>query len=88
MVDDWLKRIKDNVAQGRAVVRRAVTERADHWKQVYNRIANAYLLTELEHNERILEVMALKDEAAKLTWANSELRDMWARAGEKNVVSI
>lgn len=88
MVDDWLNRIKTTVAQGRIVVRRAVTERAVHWKQEHSRIANAYLLAELEHNERLLEVMALKDEVAKLKRANSDLSDMLARAGGKSVVSI
>lgn len=88
MVDDWLKRVREVVTQGRTVVRRAVTERANHWKQEHSRIANAYLLAELEHNERLLEVTVLNDEVATLKQENSELRDIVVKLGGANVVSI
>lgn len=88
MVDEWLERVKHNVAQGRTVVRRTVTERADHWKQEHERIANAYLLAELEHNERLLEIMQLKAELARLERENAELRDMIATGKLANIVPI
>jgi len=88
MVDDWLERVKRHVAQGRTVVRRAVTERAEHWKQEHDRIGNAYALAELEHNERMVELEKLKGENAKLKQDITELREMLGRAEEKNIISI
>ena len=88
MVDEWLNRVREVVTQGRTVVRRAVTERANHWKQEHSRIANAYLLSELEHNERLVEITALKSEIAKLQRENLELSDTVVKLGGTNVVSI
>lgn len=88
MVDAWLNQIKASVAQGRTVVRRVVTERADHWKQEHNRIANAYLLAELEHNERLFKVTALTEEVMQLKNENAGLREMLSKAEGKNVVPI
>lgn len=88
MVDEWLKCIKRNVAQGRTVVRRTVTQRADHWKQEHGRVANAYLVAELEHNERLLEIMQLKSELGRLERENAELRDMVAKGKLANIIPI
>lgn len=88
MVDEWLRRIKLNIAQGRAAVRRTVTERAEHWKQEHDQIANAYLLAELEHNERLHEIMHLRADLRKLERENTELRTELAKGELANVIQI
>lgn len=88
MVDEWLERVKGKVSQGKRVVRRAVTERADHWKQEHSLVANAYALAELEHNERLsaLEVLRIENEGLKRE--NMELREKLNNAGGTNIVTI
>lgn len=88
MVDEWIEHVKGKISQGELVVRRAVTERAEHWKREHARIANAYALAELEHNERLIELAALGKENYELKRENDELREMLSRAGSKNIASI
>jgi hypothetical protein len=88
MVDEWIENVKGKISQGKFVVRRAVTERAEHWKREHARIANAYTLAELEHNERLIELAALGKENEELKQEILELREMLSRANSKNIASI
>ncbi len=51
-VNAWLARIKVRMVQGHRRVRRAVTDRAEAWKQAYHELQDGWTVAELEHVHR------------------------------------
>ncbi len=81
MVEEWLVRIKSATITGRKTVRRAVTDRADKWKNDLNAIAQNYRLAELEK-------LDMKRKIAKLEEENAALRKLIETAGASKVVVL
>lgn len=67
MVSSWLNRVKAKLITGRKTVRRTVTERADNWKEKYEKVANQF------NQMYVIEVIARDEKLRELTQRVAEL---------------
>lgn len=85
LVEQFLERVRVGTITGRSSVRKMVTERAENWKAMHARIANAYHQAVLENNK---DKHQLKEHAKRikdLEAENAELKQQLARASGKNI---
>lgn len=69
-VADWLSSKKTKTL---AATKKAITDRADHWKAEHHKVATQIRLCKLELHEKELEVKSLRDEVETL---NAQIAEM------------
>jgi hypothetical protein len=79
-VDKWVKDINAALITGRKNVRKAVTERADNWKEEHGKVTTSYRID-------MLRLEMAQTRIAELTAENAALREQLAKNGS-NVTSI
>lgn len=81
MVSEWLIAIHGALVTGRNNVRRAVTDRAEYWKEQHGAIVDNYRVAELE-------MLDMRRELKRLRSENEALRSLLKTESAAKVVSI
>jgi len=81
MVDTWVAEIRKRLITGSKNVRRAVTARADDWKEQHEYLRNSYHIDMLKLEEAEAKVITLVAENASLRSENAALREQIAKNG-------
>ena len=68
IVDDWVKEIKKALITGKTNVRKAVTERAENWKEEHKKVTTSYQID-------MLKLEMAEKRIAELTAENAALRE-------------
>lgn len=79
-LDKWVKEINSVLITGKKNVRKAVTERADNWKEEHRKVTTSYQID-------MLRLEMAQTRIAELTAENAALREQLAKK-ESNVTSI
>ena len=81
MVDEWIAKMTAKMVTGSRRVRRAVTERADYWKEAHRKIADTVHL-----NVILLETEKTRNR--KLEDENQRLREHLAKMSDGKIVAL
>lgn len=65
-VQEWLDAIKKREVVGRVKVRRALAERVDDWKRMYEQLQSNFILLELELQDAQVQIEAVTQERDRL----------------------
>ena len=79
MVDTWVAEIKRRLVTGHKNVRRAVTARADNWKEHHDYLRNSYHIDMLKLEEAEAKIRTLTAENATFRDENAALREEIAK---------
>lgn len=78
MVDTWVAELKNRLITGRKNVRRAVTARADDWKEQHEYLRSSYHIDMLKLEEAQAQIRKLTEDVASLREENAALREQIA----------
>lgn len=75
MVDTWVVELKNRLITGRKHVRRAVTARADDWKEQHEYLRTSYHIDMLKLEDAQTQIRKLTEDVATLREENAALRE-------------